>query len=184
MTYQLLRIPNMKSLILLPTFHSYSYPQILRFLRRWFNFELSKLSPKSKSLQFQESLFITWLQISSDSTIIYLALSSVQFSHSVVSNSLQLHGLQHASLPCPSPARRACSNSCPLSQWCLPIISSSVVPFSFCLQSFPASGSFSVSQFFPSGGQSIETSASASVLPMNTFVNCELRWWHSFGSWL
>ena len=89
------------------------------------------------------------------------------FSHSVASNSLQPHGLQHARLSCPSPTPRACSNSCPLSQWCHPTISSSVVPFSSCLQSFPASGSFPVSQHFISGGQSIGVSASASVLPMN-----------------
>ena len=89
------------------------------------------------------------------------------FSRSVVSNSLQPHGLQHARLPCPSPSPRACSNSCPLSRWCHPTISSSVVPFSSCLQSFPASGSFLMSQFFASGGQSIGASASASVLPMN-----------------
>ena len=95
-----------------------------------------------------------------------IVISSIQFSHSVVSDSLQLHGLQPASFPCPSPTPRACSNSCPLSRWCHPIISSSVVPFSFCLQSFPASGSFPMSQFFASGGQSIETSASASVLPV------------------
>ena len=92
---------------------------------------------------------------------------TVQFSHSVTSNSLQAHGLQHARLPCQSPTPRACSNSCPLSQWCHPTISSSVIPFSSCLQSFPASGSFPMSNFFASGGQSIETSASASVLPMN-----------------
>ena len=91
---------------------------------------------------------------------------SVQFSHSIVSNSLQPHGLQQARLPCPSKTPRACSNSCPLSRWCHPAISSSVVPFS-CLQSFPASGSFPVSQFFASGGQSIRASASASVLPVN-----------------
>ena len=92
---------------------------------------------------------------------------SVQFSRSVVSNSLRPHGLQHARLPCPSPTPRVYSNSCPLCQWCHPIISSSVVPFSSCLQSFPASGSFPMSQFFTSGGQSIGVSASASVLPMN-----------------
>ena len=84
-----------------------------------------------------------------------------------MSESLRPHGLQHARIPCPSPSLRNCSNSCPWSWWCHPSISSFVVPFSFCLQSFPASGSFSVSQFFPSGGQSIEASASASVLPMN-----------------
>ena len=78
---------------------------------------------------------------------------TLQFSHSVVSDSLRLHGLQHTRLPCPSPTPRACSNSCTLSQWCHPTISSPVIPLSFCLQSFPASGSFPMSQFFPSGGQ-------------------------------
>ena len=92
---------------------------------------------------------------------------SYQFSHSVVSNSLRPHRLQHARLPCLSPTPGACSNSCPWSQWCHPTISSSVVPFYSCLLSFPASGSFPVSQLFTSGGQSIEVSASASVLPMN-----------------
>ena len=77
------------------------------------------------------------------------------------------HGLQHARLPCPSPTPEASSNSCPLSQWCHPTISSSVVPFSSCFQSFPASGSFQMSHFFTSGGQSIGVSASASVLPKN-----------------
>ena len=91
----------------------------------------------------------------------------VQFSYSVVSDSLQHHGLQHARFPCPSPTPEACSNSCPLSQWFHPTISSSFVPFSSCLRSFPASGSFPVSQFFTSDGQSIEVSASALVLPMN-----------------
>jgi len=76
------------------------------------------------------------------------------------------HGLQHARLPCPSPTLRACSNSCPSSRWCYPTISSSVDAFS-CLQSFPASRSFPMSQFFTSGGPSIRVSASASVLPMN-----------------
>ena len=94
-------------------------------------------------------------------------IGSVQFSLSVVSDSLQPYGLQHTRPPCPSPTPRACSSSCPLSQWCHPTISSSVVPFSSHLQSFPASGSFQMSQFFASGGQSNETSASTSVLPMN-----------------
>ena len=83
-----------------------------------------------------------------------------------MSDSLQSHGLQHARLPCPSPAPGDCSNSCPLSQWCYPTISSSVVSFSSHLQSFPASESFPTSQFFISGGQSIGASASASVLPV------------------
>ena len=93
--------------------------------------------------------------------------SSVQFSCSVVSDSLLPHGLQHAKPPCPSPTPGVYSNSCPLSQWCYPAISSSVIPFSSCLQSFPASGSFQMSQLFASGGQSIGVSASASVLLMN-----------------
>ena len=95
-------------------------------------------------------------------------ICSFQFSHSVMSNSLRPHGLQHARLSCPSPIPRAYSNSCPLSWWCQPTTtSSSIIPFSSCPQSFPASGSFPMSQLFPSGGQSIEVSASASVLPMN-----------------
>ena len=93
---------------------------------------------------------------------------SFQFSNSVVSNTLWPHGLQHARPPCPSPAPRVHPNSCPLSWWCHPTISSSVVPFSSCPQSFPASGSFQISQLFASGGQSIGVSASTSVLPMNT----------------
>ena len=94
-------------------------------------------------------------------------MRSVQFSCSVVSDSLRPHGLQHARLPCPSPTSRAYSNSCRLSRWYHPTISSSIVPFSSHLQSFPASGSFLMSQFFSSGGQSIGISVSASVLPMN-----------------
>ena len=84
-----------------------------------------------------------------------------------MSDSLQPHRLKHARLPCPSPTPGACSNSCPSSWWCHPTISSSVIPFSSCLQSFPALGSFPMSQFFPSGGQSIGVSASALVLPIN-----------------
>ena len=92
---------------------------------------------------------------------------SVQFSRSVMYDSWQPHGLQHARPPCPSTTPEACSNSCSLSQWCHPTISSSVIPFSSCLQSFPASGSFPMSQFFPLCSQSTGVSASASVLPMN-----------------
>ena len=94
-------------------------------------------------------------------------ITSVQFSRSVVSDSLRPHGLQHARPPCPSPTPRVYSNSCPLSRWCHPTIPSSVIPFSSCPQSFPASGSFQMSQFFASGGQNIGVSTSASVLPMN-----------------
>ena len=90
-----------------------------------------------------------------------------QFSHSVMSNSLWPHGLQHARPSCPSPTPKVCSNSCPSSRWYHPIIPSSGIPFSSLLQSFPASGSLPKSQFFTSGGQSVKASASASVLPMN-----------------
>ena len=90
---------------------------------------------------------------------------SVLFSPSIMSDSLQPHGLQHARLSCPSPTPGACSNSCS-SRWCHPTISSSVISFSFCLQSLPATGSFQMSQFFTLGGQSIGASASLSFLPM------------------
>ena len=113
-----------------------------------------------------------------------MPFSSVQFSRSVVSNSLQPHGLQHARPPCPSPTPRVHPNSCPLSQWCHPTISSSVIPFSACPQSFPASGSFQMGQLFVSGSRSIGVSASASVLPMNTQDWFPLGWtgWISFQS--
>ena len=109
----------------------------------------------------------------------YLSLiyfSSVQLSHSVMSNSLQPHELQHARPPCPSPTPRVHPNPCLLSRWCHPTISSSVIPFSSCPQSFPASGSFPISQLFPSGGQSTGVSASTSVLPMNTQDWFPLGW--------
>ena len=102
--------------------------------------------------------------------------SSVQFSHSLVSKSLLHQGLQHSRLPCPSPTPRVYSDSCPLSHWCHPTISSSVIPLSPQLQSFPASGSFLMSQFFASGSQSIGVSASTSVLPMNTQDWPSLGW--------
>ena len=94
-------------------------------------------------------------------------ISSVQFSCSVVFDFLRPHGLQHTRPPCPTPTPGDYSNSCPLSRWCHPTISPSVVPFSSRLESFPASGSFQMSQLFTSGGRSIGVSASASVLPMN-----------------
>ena len=103
-------------------------------------------------------------------------IQSVQFSHSVVSNSLWPHELQHTRPPCPSPTTGVYPNSCPLSWWHHPTISSSVVPFSSCPQSFPASGSFQMSQYFTSGGQSIGVSASTSVLPMNTQDWSPLGW--------
>ena len=102
--------------------------------------------------------------------------NTVQFSRSVVSSSLRPHGLQRARPPWPSPTSGVYPNPCPLSRWCHPTISSSVVPFSSCPQSFPASGSFQMSQLFSSGGQSIGVSGSTSVLPMNTQDWSPLGW--------
>ena len=105
------------------------------------------------------------------------SFSLVQFSSvAQLCPTLRPHGLQHARPPCSSPFPRPCSNSCPLSRWWHPTISSSVIPFSSCLQSFPISGSLQISQLFTSGGQSIEVSASASVLPMNTQDWFPLGW--------
>ena len=103
-------------------------------------------------------------------------ISSVQFSHSVVSDSLRPHESQHARPLCPSPTPGVHPNSCPFSRWCHPAISSSVIPFSSCAQSLPASGSFPMSQLFAWGGQSIRVSASASVLPMNIQGWSPLGW--------
>ena len=103
-------------------------------------------------------------------------VASVQFSHSVMSDSLWPHEPQHARPPCPSPAPRVHPNPCPSSQWCHPTLSSSVIPFSSCPQSFPASGSFQMSQLYISGGQSIGVSASTSVPPMNTQDWFPLGW--------
>ena len=102
--------------------------------------------------------------------------TTLQFSSSVISDSLRPQGLQHTTLPWPSPTPRVCSNSCPLSQWCHPTSSSSVIPFSSCFQSFWAAGFFPKSQYFPSGGQSTGVSASAWVLPMNTQDWSPLEW--------
>ena len=108
--------------------------------------------------------------------MVIISSVSVQFSHSVVSDSLWSHELQHTRPPCPSPTPVVYSNSCPLCQWCYPTISSSVVPFSSCPQCLPASGFFPMSQLFAWGGQSIGVSASASVLPMNTQDWSPLGW--------
>ena len=125
------------------------------------------------------------LYIDSVVVILILGPSSIQFSCSVMSDSLRPHGLQHARLPCPSPTPQAYSNSCPSCCWCHPTISSSVVPFSSHLQSFPASGSFQMSPFFPSGGQRVGVSASAPVLPMNIQDWFPLGWtgWIFLQSW-
>ena len=161
----------------------------------YFNFLLWKLSNLHKRekvvLIYDDHLtatdFITVLSFLSSPTPIpppiarmlfldFLNFSLLLFSRSVMCDSLWLHGLQHPRLPCPSLSPRAFSNSCPLIWWCHPTISSSVVPFSSCLQSFPASGSFPMTRFFISGGQSIEAAASASVFPMNSQVWSPLEW--------
>ena len=120
-----------------------------------------------KAEHFFHSWALPWFSVSCFSFSCKNHCCCCLFSHSVESDSWQPNGLLHARLPCPSPTPRACSSSCPLSQWCHPTILSSVVPFSSCLQSFPASGSFLMSLFFTSGSQSIGASTSASVLPMN-----------------
>ena len=107
---------------------------------------------------------------------LWIQFSSVQFSRLAMSDSLRPQELQHARPPCPSPNLGVHPNSCPLSQWCHPTISSSVVPLSSCPQSFPASGSFPMSQLFTSGGQNIGVSASTSILPMNTQDWSPLGW--------
>ena len=112
---------------------------------------------------------ILWLPL-------FLLRCSVQFSHSVVSDSLWSHEPQHTRPPCPSPTPGVHPNPCPSSQLCHPMISSSAVPFSSCPQSFPTSGSFQMSQLFSSGGQSIRVAASTSVLPMNTQDWSPLGW--------
>ena len=111
-------------------------------------------------------MVVSLKNIYADALLLTLSLS-VQFSRSITFDFLQPHGLQHAKPPYPSPTPGACSNPCPLSPWCHPNISSSVVLFSSHLKSFPASGSFPMSQFFEAGGQNTGASASASVLPMN-----------------
>ena len=127
----------------------------------------SSLFDRPFSWTFRDGCFLFLLK--------YFAVFSVQFSCSVVSDSLRLHEPQHARPPCPSPTPRVHSNPCPLSRWCHPTISFSVIPFS-CPHSFPASGSFQMSQLFTSCGQSIGVSASASVLPVNTQDWSPLGW--------
>ena len=135
-------------------------PKIVSWVSKWKN---------AHCTYFCDFNIVTNAQISykKSANMSSVEFSSVHFSHSVVSDSLWPHESQHTRPPCPSPTPGGHSDSRPSSQWCHPTISSFVVPFSSCLQSFPASGSSPVSQFFPSGGQSIGVSSSVSVLPMN-----------------
>ena len=130
-------------------------------------------------------MYKIWITDSAEKSqfLLFIPLS-VQFSHSVVSDSLWPHLLQHARLLCPSPTPKTCSNSCPSSQWYRPTISCSVITYSSCLQSFPAPRSFHMSQFFTSGGQSTGVSASAAVLPVIIQDWFPLRWtdWISWQS--
>ena len=136
---------------------------------------LSKVVPCTFPSCYKQIFNYQWFVYKKTSFSHYIH-DSVQFSCSVVSDSLQPHELQHARPPCPSPISGVHPNPCPLSRWCHATISSSVIPFSSCPQSFPASGSFQMSQLFASGGQSIGVSASTSVLPMNTQDWSALGW--------
>ena len=129
-----------------------------------------------ETLTVQKLMRFTVLNTSTNTERILCQFSSVQFSRSVVSDSLRPHESQHTRPPCPSPTSGVHPNSCPLSRWCHPAISSSVVPFSSCPQSFPASRSFQMSQLVTWGGQSTGVLASASVLPMNTQDWSPLEW--------
>ena len=147
----------------------------------WYHVGWFQRFPKSELDVTDYFIHVSWF--GSIPTIDHPLLSSVKFSCSVTPNSLWPHGLHRARPTCPSPTPRVYSSSCPLSWWCHPTISSSVVPLSH-LQSFPASGSFPMSPFFTSGGQSIGVSSSASVLPMNIQDLFPLGWtgWISFQS--
>ena len=137
-------------------------------------------SPSANLFSFPLYLFLELSTLPYTSALMFPHISQFQFhfqfSRSIVSNSLPSHESQHTRPPCPTPNPGVYSNSCPLSWWCHPAISSSVVPFSSCFQSLPASWSFPMSQFFIWGGQSIGVSASASVLPKNTQDWSPLEW--------
>ena len=147
----------------------YSLSRVRLFVTSW---TVAHQTPLSKEFSRQDY----WSGSHSLLQGIFPTQSVSQFSHSVVSNCLQTHGLKHARLPCPSQTCRAYSNSCPSRWWCHPTISSSVVPFSSRLQSFRASVSFPMSQLFTLGGQSIGVSASGSVLPVNIQDRFPLGW--------
>ena len=163
----------------LQSFQSSSkYSGLIFFRIDWFDLLAVQGTLKSLQHHSQKHQFfgLNFLYGPTLTSVFDISISSVQFSRSVVSDSLWPHELQHARPPCPSPAPRVYPNPCPSSWWCYPAISSSVIPFSSCPQSFPASGSFPMNQFFAWGGQSIGVSASASVLPMNTQDSFPLGW--------
>ena len=139
-------------------------------------YHITSLSKNGALHTYSTFSYFKYWEGSSQLSQFLVQFSSVQFSHSVASNSLRLHESQHARPPCASQTPRVYSNSCPLSRWCHPAISSSVIPFSSCPQSLPASGSFPMSQLFAWGHQSIGVSASTSVLPMNTQDWSALEW--------
>ena len=141
---------------------------------KWIVIPFSSVSSWHRDWTQVSSIACKFFTIWATREALYVEFNSVQFNCSVVSDSLWPHGLQHVRLPCLSPTPKAYTNSCLLRRWCHPTISSSVSSFSSCLQSFPASGSFPVSQFFASGGQSIGVSASALVLPVNIQDWCPL----------
>ena len=147
---------------------------------------LPSIFPCIRVFSNESALHIRWPKYWNFSFSIILPMNilggSVQFSHSVVSNSLRPHEPQHARPPCPSPTPGVHQNQRPSSQWCHPTISSSVIPFWSCPQSFPASGSFQMSQLFTSGGKSIGDSASTSVLPINTQDWSALGWTYRVGA--
>ena len=148
------------------------YKDIAQKQRTWFS-SCKWLITSSVQQMKQNQKWIAKLQVR---LVLLKYFSSVQISSSVVSNSLRPHESQHTRPPCPLPTPGVYSNSCPSSWWCHPAISSSVIPFSSCPQSLPASGSFPMSQLFSWGGQSIEILASASIVPMNSQDWSPLGW--------
>ena len=146
----------------------YAYSGLISFRIDWFDLLAVQGILKSLIQHHSSKASILWHSGFFTVQLSHPYIRSDQISLSVMSDSLPPHGKQYARPPCPSPTPGAYSNPCPLSRWCHPTISSSLVPFSCHLQSFLASGSFQTSQFFTSGGQSIGVSASVSVLPVNT----------------
>jgi len=179
-TYFLFGIQLFHNYRTISIFISYIHLKVVFLIRIYLfqlNFENFVIEFMISSLLFSPmSVILKFMSSFSFLTLFSVQFSSVQFSCSVVSDSLRPHELQHARPPCPSPTLRVHPNSCALSRWCHPAISSSVIPFSSCPQSLPASQSFPMSQLFIWGGQSIGVSASASVLPMNTQDWSPLGW--------